>query len=42
EHGDGVTGLKRHRHDLSGDGVWILATTPQRSRLEVDLEPSTW
>ncbi|GKF98457.1 hypothetical protein Tco_0297240, partial [Tanacetum coccineum] len=24
--GDGVAGIKRRRRDLSGDGVWILAT----------------
>ncbi|GJV55193.1 hypothetical protein Tco_1456198 [Tanacetum coccineum] len=35
-------GIKRRRRDLSGDGVWILATASQRSRLKVDLEPSTW
>ncbi|GJZ96561.1 hypothetical protein Tco_0668895 [Tanacetum coccineum] len=42
EHGDGVAGIKLRRCDLSGDGVWILATASQRSRLKVDLEPSTW
>ncbi|GJW48801.1 hypothetical protein Tco_0080447 [Tanacetum coccineum] len=42
ERGDGVTGKKRRHRDLSGDVVWILATTSQRSRLKVDLEPSTW
>ncbi|GKC42062.1 hypothetical protein Tco_1059784 [Tanacetum coccineum] len=42
ERGDGVAGIKRRRRDLSGDGVWILATASQRSRLKVDLEPSTW
>nr|GEZ05005.1 hypothetical protein CTI12_AA105810 [Tanacetum cinerariifolium] len=31
----------RRRRDLSGDGVWILATVSQSSRLKVDLEPST-
>ncbi|GJW55186.1 hypothetical protein Tco_0099271 [Tanacetum coccineum] len=30
ERGDGVTSIKRRRCDLSGDGVWILATTSQR------------
>ncbi|GJW04311.1 CAAX amino terminal protease [Tanacetum coccineum] len=30
EHGDGVTGIKRRRHDLSGDDVWILVTASQR------------
>nr|GEU82229.1 hypothetical protein [Tanacetum cinerariifolium] len=42
ERGDDVTGIKRHLRDLSSDGVWILATASQRSRLKVDLEPSTW
>ncbi|GJV54145.1 hypothetical protein Tco_1449886 [Tanacetum coccineum] len=42
ERGDDVTGIKRRRRDLSGDGVWILATASQHSRLKVDLEPSTW
>ncbi|GJZ54458.1 hypothetical protein Tco_0609343 [Tanacetum coccineum] len=32
ERGDGVAGIKRRRRDLSGDGVWILATTSQRLR----------
>nr|GEX23430.1 protein kinase-like domain, concanavalin A-like lectin/glucanase domain protein [Tanacetum cinerariifolium] len=41
ERGDGAAGIKRRRHDLSGDGVWILATMSQRSRLKVNLEPST-
>ncbi|GJT86452.1 MAK10-like protein [Tanacetum coccineum] len=27
--GDGVAGIKRRRRDLSGDGVWILATASQ-------------
>nr|GEU51291.1 hypothetical protein [Tanacetum cinerariifolium] len=40
--GDGIAGIKRRRRDLSGDGVWILATSSQRSCLKVDLEPSTW
>ncbi|GJR67933.1 hypothetical protein Tco_0013998 [Tanacetum coccineum] len=35
-------GIKRRRRDLSGDSVWILVTASQRSRLKVDLEPSTW
>ncbi|GJU35563.1 hypothetical protein Tco_1183917 [Tanacetum coccineum] len=42
ERGDGVASIKRCRRDLSGDGVWILATTSQCSRLKVDLEPSMW
>ncbi|GJV04545.1 reverse transcriptase domain-containing protein [Tanacetum coccineum] len=41
ERGDSVTRIKRCCRDLSGDAVWILATTSQRSRLKVDLEPST-
>ncbi|GJY67859.1 hypothetical protein Tco_0470841 [Tanacetum coccineum] len=42
QRGDGVAGIKRRRRDLSSDGVWILATASQRSRLKVDLEPSTF
>ncbi|GJZ53430.1 reverse transcriptase domain-containing protein [Tanacetum coccineum] len=42
ERGDDVTSIKRRRHDLSGDGVWILVMASQRSRLKVDLEPSMW
>ncbi|GJZ07514.1 hypothetical protein Tco_0541307 [Tanacetum coccineum] len=42
ERRDCVTGIKRRCRDLSGDGVWILVTESQRSRLKVDLEPSTW
>nr|GEV96468.1 RNA-directed DNA polymerase, eukaryota [Tanacetum cinerariifolium] len=38
----GVASIKRRHHDLFGDGVWILATASQRSRLKVDLEPTTW
>ncbi|GJZ34765.1 hypothetical protein Tco_0580582 [Tanacetum coccineum] len=26
---DGIAGIMRHRHDLSGDGVWILAKASQ-------------
>ncbi|GKB80520.1 hypothetical protein Tco_0947415 [Tanacetum coccineum] len=40
--GDGVAGIKRHRRDLSGDGVWNLATASGRGRLKEDLESSTW
>ncbi|GKB53740.1 hypothetical protein Tco_0904493 [Tanacetum coccineum] len=40
ELGDGITGIKRHRRNLSGDGVWILVTVSQHSRLKVNLEPS--
>ncbi|GKA23931.1 hypothetical protein Tco_0709964 [Tanacetum coccineum] len=32
EREDGVAGIKRRRRDLSGDGVWILATASQRLR----------
>ncbi|GKE07945.1 hypothetical protein Tco_1411496, partial [Tanacetum coccineum] len=32
EHKDGVASIKRNRRDLSGDGVWILATASQRLR----------
>ncbi|GKE21294.1 putative reverse transcriptase domain-containing protein, partial [Tanacetum coccineum] len=39
--GDGVTSLKRHRRDLSGDSVWNLEMALQRSRLKKDLESST-
>ncbi|GJT53742.1 UBN2 domain-containing protein [Tanacetum coccineum] len=42
ERGDGVTSIKQRRRNLFGDGVWILATASQCSRLKVDLEPSTW
>ncbi|GJS68785.1 MAK10-like protein, partial [Tanacetum coccineum] len=31
ERGDGVVGIKRRRHDLSGDGVWILAMVSQHA-----------
>ncbi|GJS25156.1 MAK10-like protein [Tanacetum coccineum] len=40
--GDGVTGIKRRRHDLSGDGVMNLATASGRGRLKEDLKSSTW
>nr|GEV07944.1 hypothetical protein [Tanacetum cinerariifolium] len=36
ERGDGVTGIKRRRRDLSSDGVRDLATTLGRSRLKED------
>nr|GEU51149.1 hypothetical protein [Tanacetum cinerariifolium] len=39
--GDGVTGIKRRRRDLSSDGVKDLATTSRRGRLKKDLESST-
>ncbi|GKB13484.1 hypothetical protein Tco_0847407 [Tanacetum coccineum] len=38
--GDGVTGIKRHRRDLSGDGVLNLAIASGRGRLKEDLESS--
>ncbi|GKD60047.1 hypothetical protein Tco_1297556 [Tanacetum coccineum] len=41
-HGDDVTGIKRCRHDLSGDGVRNLTTVSGRGRLKEDLESSTW
>ncbi|GJW65449.1 hypothetical protein Tco_0117333 [Tanacetum coccineum] len=40
--GDGVTGIKRRRRDLSSDGVWNLATALGRGRLKEDLEWSMW
>ncbi|GJZ66525.1 hypothetical protein Tco_0623221 [Tanacetum coccineum] len=42
ESGDGFASIKRRRRDLSGDGVWILATASQCSRFKVNLDPSTW
>ncbi|GJR37408.1 hypothetical protein Tco_1213092 [Tanacetum coccineum] len=41
-HGDGVTGIKRRRRDLSSDGVRNLAMTSGRGQLKEDLESSTW
>ncbi|GKA67061.1 hypothetical protein Tco_0766869 [Tanacetum coccineum] len=40
--GDDVTSIKRRRHDLSSDGVRILATTSGRGLLKEDLESSMW
>ncbi|GJT96985.1 hypothetical protein Tco_1092503 [Tanacetum coccineum] len=40
--GDGVTGIKRRRRDLSSDDVRNLATASGRGRLKEDLESSTW
>ncbi|GJQ93625.1 hypothetical protein Tco_0004764 [Tanacetum coccineum] len=40
--GDGVAGIKRHRRDLSSDGVRNFATVSGRGRLKEDLESSTW
>ncbi|GJU49876.1 hypothetical protein Tco_1219431 [Tanacetum coccineum] len=34
ERGDGIAGIKRRRRDLSGDGVWILATASQVANLK--------
>ncbi|GJR03051.1 hypothetical protein Tco_0526035 [Tanacetum coccineum] len=42
EHGDGVAGLKRRRHDLSSNGVGNLVMASGRGRLKEDLESSTW
>ncbi|GJV91738.1 hypothetical protein Tco_1539551 [Tanacetum coccineum] len=39
---DGVTGIKRHHHDLNGDSVRNLETASGRGRLKEDLESSTW
>ncbi|GJV46345.1 hypothetical protein Tco_1430881, partial [Tanacetum coccineum] len=39
---DGVTGIKRRRHDLYGDSVRNLETASGRGRLKEDLESSTW
>ncbi|GJY40619.1 protein kinase-like domain, concanavalin A-like lectin/glucanase domain protein [Tanacetum coccineum] len=40
--GDGVTGIKRRRRDLSSDDVRNLATASGGGRLKEDLESSTW
>ncbi|GJT64217.1 hypothetical protein Tco_1015697 [Tanacetum coccineum] len=40
--GDGVTGIKRCRRNLYGDGIRNLATASRRGRLKEDLESSTW
>nr|GEV45491.1 zinc finger, CCHC-type [Tanacetum cinerariifolium] len=42
EHEDGVTTIKRWRHDIHGDGVRDSATASGRGQLKVDLEPSMW
>ncbi|GJU63401.1 hypothetical protein Tco_1245236 [Tanacetum coccineum] len=39
---DGVASIKRHRRDLSSDGVKNLAIISGRGRLKEDLESSTW
>ncbi|GJX99475.1 zinc finger, CCHC-type containing protein, partial [Tanacetum coccineum] len=41
EHGDGVAGIKRCRHDLSSDDIRDLATASERGRLKEDLESLT-
>ncbi|GJX46283.1 hypothetical protein Tco_0271473 [Tanacetum coccineum] len=41
ERGDGVTGIKRRRHDPSSDGVRDLVMASGHSRLNEDLESST-
>ncbi|GKA84208.1 hypothetical protein Tco_0805803 [Tanacetum coccineum] len=41
ERGDGITGIKRRRCDLSSDGVRDLATTSGCGQLKEDLESST-
>ncbi|GJT17380.1 hypothetical protein Tco_0876086 [Tanacetum coccineum] len=41
ERGHGVAGIKRHRRDLSSDGVRDLVTVSGRGRLKEDLESST-
>ncbi|GKC77998.1 hypothetical protein Tco_1128772, partial [Tanacetum coccineum] len=38
--GDGVTGIKRRRRDLSSDDIRNLATAIKRGRLKKDLESS--
>ncbi|GKC12425.1 hypothetical protein Tco_1009207 [Tanacetum coccineum] len=41
ERGDGVTSIKRHRHDLSTDGVQKCGIGIRRNRLKSDIEDST-
>ncbi|GJR46823.1 hypothetical protein Tco_1314926 [Tanacetum coccineum] len=38
--GDGITGIKRRRRDLSSDGVRNMAMASGRGRLKEDLESS--
>nr|GEW35339.1 MAK10-like protein [Tanacetum cinerariifolium] len=40
--GDGVTSVKRHRHDQYSDDVRIMVMVSGRSQLKDDLESSTW
>ncbi|GJV61807.1 hypothetical protein Tco_1467907, partial [Tanacetum coccineum] len=42
ERGDGVAGIKRCRRDPSSTGVRDLVTASGHSRLNEDLESSTW
>ncbi|GJS43556.1 replication protein A 70 kDa DNA-binding subunit B [Tanacetum coccineum] len=42
ERGDGVTGIKRRRRDLTSDGVVDLMTASGRNRLKPNLEDLTW
>nr|GEX11709.1 40S ribosomal protein S11 [Tanacetum cinerariifolium] len=40
--GDGITSIKRRRHDQSSDDVRIMVTASIRDRLKEDLESSKW
>ncbi|GKB00836.1 hypothetical protein Tco_0828880 [Tanacetum coccineum] len=40
--GDGVAGIKRRRHDLSGNGVRNMAIASGHGQLKEDLESYTW
>ncbi|GKD57522.1 hypothetical protein Tco_1290909 [Tanacetum coccineum] len=40
--GDGITGIKRRRRDLSSDGVRNMAMASGRGRLKEDLESSMY
>ncbi|GJX24361.1 MAK10-like protein [Tanacetum coccineum] len=42
ERGDGVASIKRRRRDFQSEYVEDFVTASERSRLKVDLEPSTW
>nr|GEW90310.1 retrovirus-related Pol polyprotein from transposon TNT 1-94 [Tanacetum cinerariifolium] len=42
EHGDGVTSIKRRRHDFQSDDVKDFVMASKHSRLKEDLESSTW
>ncbi|GKE62063.1 hypothetical protein Tco_1512430 [Tanacetum coccineum] len=41
ERGDGITSIKRRRHDLFSDGIRKLETASGRGRHKEDLESST-